>query len=238
MPLIPFPRPFRFLEFIGIHLHRAVIKKYSLCLIPDMPGEINFSGRLSHNIKLPVNTRFIGILSRFTDPNLPVPRDPFINRHITIILSGPEPQRSLLKQKLYAMLKGKNTGVVILGGRPDISGEPVRSENIISFNHLPASEMKDVIVSSEGIITRSGYTTIMELISLGCNALLVPTPGQTEQEYLARYLTEKGWFTSATQRQLSNGISFPADRLAWTDEIVEQSSELLKNALYELSEEE
>ena len=70
MPLIPFPKSLRFLEFIGILLHRAVIKKYSLCFIPDLPGELNVSGRLSHRIKLPDNVRFTGILSRFNIPFL------------------------------------------------------------------------------------------------------------------------------------------------------------------------
>lgn len=170
MPRIPFPRTFRFLEFIGIMLHRVIIKRYSLCFIPDLPGELNVSGRLSHNLKLPGNSRYIGILSRFTYPVITAPQSLLSNNHITVILSGPEPQRSLLKNKLYDLMKGKDTTVIILEGKPDRSTEQVRSGNIISFNHLPASKMKDIILSSDGIITRSGYTTIMELISLGCNA--------------------------------------------------------------------
>ena len=65
MPLIPFPKPLQFLEFIGISLHRVIIRKYSFCFIPDLPGEINVTGRLSHGIRLPDNVRYIGILSRF-----------------------------------------------------------------------------------------------------------------------------------------------------------------------------
>ncbi len=237
MPLIPFPRTFRFLEFIGVFLHRMVIKKYSLCLIPDLPGELNFSGRLSHSLKLPSNTRYIGILSRFADTGLPVLRDPFTGRHITIILSGPEPQRSLLRQKLIEELKFREISMVILEGRPDLTDEPVRSENIISFNHLPASQMKDVLVRSNGIITRSGYTTIMELISLGCNALLIPTPGQTEQEYLADYLTNKGLFTTIRQKHINRGISILVNKPLPADEILRQSRELLESALKEISEE-
>ncbi len=237
MPLIPFPRLLRFLEFIGVILHRVIIKKYSLCFIPDLPGELNVSGRLSHNLKLPGNTRYIGILSRFTDLNFVLYQNPFKNPHITVILSGPEPQRSVLQQKLYNLLKDKDTSVIMLGGRPDKPAEPVRSDNIIYFNHLPVSEMKEVISSGNGIISRSGYTTIMELISLGCNALLVPTPGQTEQEYLALYLTQKGWFTSVSQKQLRKGLFFPAEKPAWAGEIVQQSKYLLEKALKELSNE-
>ena len=238
MPLIPFPRLFRFLEFTGIIIHRAIIKKYSLCFIPDLPGEINISGRLSHNLKLPFNVRYIGILSRFTGLFPAAFQKSFKHRHITVIISGPEPQRSVLKQKLYKLLKGKELQVIMLGGRPDGSEESVISDNITYFNHLPVSEMRDAIINSEGIITRSGYTTIMELISMGCNALLVPTPGQTEQEYLAGYLAQKGWFASVSQNQLDEGIFFPEGNPAWTAEIVQQSKVLLENALKELSEEQ
>lgn len=238
MPLIPFPRPFRFLEFIGKILHRAIIKKYSLCFIPDLPGEMNVSGRLSHNLRLPENTRYIGILSRFTIPGSLALQNQFNYSHITVILSGPEPQRSVLKQKLVELLKDKETPVIILGGRPDRSSEPVRSGNIVFFNHLRSSEMKDLISGSDGIVSRSGYTTIMELISLGCNALLIPTPGQTEQEYLAQYLFRKGWFASVSQKQLSKGISPPYEKPEWASRIVQESKVLLEKALRELSDKE
>ena len=75
MPLIPFPKPFQFLEFIGIRLHRFIIRKYSLCFIPDLPGEINLTGRLSHGIRLPENVRYIGILSRFPVKDQPATRE-------------------------------------------------------------------------------------------------------------------------------------------------------------------
>jgi hypothetical protein len=78
----------------------------------------------------------------------------------------------------------------------------------------------------------------MELISLNCSALIIPTPGQTEQEYLARYLEEKGWFKSITQKRINSEMIFPSTNPGWTDEIIEQSKSLLEKALTELSEEE
>ena len=59
-----------------------------------------------------------------------------------------------------------------------------------------------MVTGSDSIISRSGYTTIMELISMNCAALLIPTPGQTEQEYLAEYLSEKGWFHTISQSEI------------------------------------
>ena len=236
MPLIPLPKALRFLEFIGIILHRAVIKKYSLCFIPDLPGELNVSGRLSHGIKLPGNVRYTGILSRFITYGPSPHENPIIFRHNTVILSGPEPQREILKHKLVTLLKDKKPITVMLEGKPGKTSEIVRSGNITFYNHLPNSEMREMITGSESIITRSGYSTIMELISLNCSALLIPTPGQTEQEYLAEYLSENRWFTTISQGEIKAGISLPSNKAIWSDEIIEQSKILLTEALKELLE--
>ncbi len=206
-PVIPLPEKLKFLEWIGIRFHRFFIRKYSFCFIPDLPGDINLSGRLTHNISLPENVRFIGILSRFSA--LPSsPRDSGKGfPHNTLILSGPEPQRGILREKLVRLLEHTEPPTVILEGKPGLSAESVRSGNIISYNHLPSNEMKSILTGSEHIISRSGYTTVMELISLNCSALLVPTPGQTEQEYLAEYLSGKGWFTAIKQKNIGEGIT-------------------------------
>jgi hypothetical protein len=237
-PLIPLPKPFAWFESIGLMLHRLVINRYSFCFIPDLPGDLNVSGRLSHGLKLPRNTRFIGILSRFSGLSSSGNGSPVSFRHNTVILSGPEPQRGILEKKLADILKDREHPAVILCGEPDMPADTIRSGNIIYFNHLPGIAMKEVISESEAIITRSGYTTIMELISLNCSALLIPTPGQTEQEYLARYLSEKGWFTTVSQKKIDMDTPFPSANLKWNHEIDAQSRMLLDNALMEMSEEE
>lgn len=233
---IPFPAAFRIFEFIGIGIHKAIIKKYSYCFIPDLPGEINLSGRLSHGVRLPANTIYIGILSRFAGV-VSFPSDsPVSYPHNTIILSGPEPQRSLLRKKLTMIVKDNYPKTIILEGRPDKGSGGSESDNIIYFNHLPAAAMKELITGSETIISRSGYTTIMELISLNCSALLIPTPGQTEQEYLAGYLHEKGWFSKISQKDLEEKIPEEINQKVPGDEIISQSRLLLEGALIKLSE--
>jgi len=233
LPIIPLPENLRFLEWIGILFHRFFMKKYSLCFIPDLPGDMNLSGRLTHQVKLPANTRFIGILSRFSD--MPQSGDKkFTFPHITVILSGPEPQRGILRKKLADILEQRDPPAVILEGKPGIPDEPSGSEKIISYNHLPSYEMQDMIKGSDSIITRSGYTSVMELISLSCSALLIPTPGQTEQEYLAGYLSGKGWFTAVSQKQLDRDIILPPVKALWTSDIIDESRELLEKALDEL----
>jgi hypothetical protein len=234
---IPFPKTFRIFEFAGILFHRAVIKKYSFCFIPDLPDNmINLSGRLSHGVKLPGNAMYIGILSRFTDMISNSKDLPISYRHNTVILSGPEPQRSILRHKLEAIIKGKEPQTVFLGGRPDRDSAASKSDNIILFNHLPGAAMKELISGSERIITRSGYTTIMELISLNRSALLIPTPGQTEQEYLASWHREKGWFSSTLQKYLRDSLPEAESKIVPAEEIISQSRCLLDEALKRISE--
>ncbi len=234
MPRIPFPAAFSFLEFVGVLLHRTVMKKYSFCFIPDLPGELNISGRLSHGIKLPANVRYTGILSRFTDLVKKDDEDPVNRRHNTVILSGPEPQKSILKKRLADILQDRKPITVFLGGDTAGSGSPVRSGNIISFDHLASSEMKEVIMDSDLIITRAGYTVIMELISLNRSALLIPTPGQTEQEYLAQRLSKMKWFSTISQKNIKDGIHLSSIKPGWPDELILNSRLLLENALDEM----
>jgi UDP-N-acetylglucosamine transferase subunit ALG13 len=230
---IPFPESFRFLEPVGILLHRLIIKKYTFCFIPDLPGELNLSGRLSHGIKLPDNVRFIGILSKYSDQSSDIPTG---FGHDTVILSGPEPQREILKQKLISILKDSETPVIIFEGKPESENMSKKAGNITFYSHLPALEMKKIIESSRNIITRSGYTTIMELVSLNCTALLIPTPGQTEQEYLAEYLFEKGWFCTMPQNEINTKLNYREGKIILQGEINRQSHCLLTEALKELSD--
>lgn len=232
---IPFPQKLRFLEWTGVIVHRFFIKKYDLCFIPDLPGEMNLAGRLAHSVKLPENARFIGILSRFSDINEKAGSSDNA-LHNTLILSGPEPQRSILRGIIAGMQGNNASPLVILEGRPGIPDKDKGTGKIITYNHLPSAEMKKIIKGSTGIIARAGYTTIMELVSLNCSALLVPTPGQTEQEYLAGYLSEKGWFLAIRQKDLNDGFSLPLKKASWPADISERSSILLKSALQELSD--
>jgi len=234
---IPFPKTFRIFEFAGILFHRAIIMKYTFCFIPDLPdNKINLSGRLSHGIKLPGNAMYIGILSRFTYMGSRSEDSPVSCRHNTVILSGPEPQRSILGQKLEGILKDKKPQTVFLGGRPDRDSAALQSDNIIFYNHMPGAAMKELISGSERIITRSGYTTIMELISLHRSALLIPTPGQTEQEYLASWHQEKGWFSGTLQKHLRDSLPEAEIKIVPAEEIISQSRSLLGEALKRISE--
>ncbi|HBE40370.1 MAG TPA: hypothetical protein DDW27_04060 [Bacteroidales bacterium] len=240
-PLIPFPRLLSSFEFIGVRLHRQIIRKYTLCLIPDLPGEINLTGRLTHGIELPENVRFIGILSRFAEfPEYGSPESFDVKSrqtgHIAVILSGPEPQRGILEKKVTGLLMNTGHRAIILGGKPHEKLSVRSSGNIIYHSHLNRHAMKNIITGSESVITRPGYTTIMELVSLNCSALLIPTPGQTEQEYLARYLSGKGWFKAVPQNKLNEELILTGNMARWSKKIITESRRLLDNAIREISE--
>jgi len=177
------------------------IGKYDVCWVPDFPGKNNVAGALSQPAKIPGNCRYIGLLSRFNFEN-------FYDKkyEILAILSGPEPQRSIFEEILIMEFKKNNSKALIVRGKPGISA--TYTENNIDFvNHLQTRQLERLILSAPYVISRSGYSSIMDYIKLNKNAILIPTPGQTEQEYLAKSLKEKKWFYSENQDKFSLKIA-------------------------------
>ncbi len=195
---IPLPAPFRFMEPLGVWLHRKIIGRFDLCLIPDFPGDLNLSGRLSHGVRLPRNTVWSGPLSRF---NAPAPTSDFTapDPYCCLILSGPEPQRSILKEIVTAAATGMH--LVILEGTGEHNAI-VRGENVTVVSNPDTALMKAIITGSSAVISRSGYTTLMELVSLNKGAVIIPTPGQPEQEYLGEYFDKKWGFVTLKQDEI------------------------------------
>jgi len=231
---IPFPGGLRSMEWIGVRLHRFFIKRYNYCFVPDLPGELNLSGRLSHQLKVPGNVRYIGLLSRFSNGESYERKPDMVSHDYVVVLSGPEPQKSILRKKVMGILRDTGSRTVILEGRPSGNSRIEGKDNIISYDHLPRNEMKELLGKSANIISRAGYSFIMELISLNRSALLIPAPGQTEQEYLADYLSAKGWFKMALQDKLSGRESLSSGNFSQAFRFISESAELLETALAEL----
>lgn len=178
------------------------INHFSACWVPDQPAhqpDLNLAGELSHPVKMPaVPVHYIGWLSRFQKINMPEKND-----HLLIILSGPEPQRSLLEEIIIHEISHYNGTATIVRGLPG-SSSLIPSTNMIKFyNHLPAIELNAAIQEASYVICRSGYSSVMDMISLQKKCILIPTPGQPEQEYLGRYLQEKGLTHCAPQKDFS-----------------------------------
>ena len=125
-----------------------------------------------------------------------------------VILSGPEPQRSIFENLVVQQLKQTSIKTLIVKGvvRDEEVWEEINS-NITSVSHLPTKQLETVLLSSEIIVSRSGYSTIMDLATLGKKAIFVPTPGQTEQEYLAERFMKKGICFSQTQTEFDLEIA-------------------------------
>lgn len=231
---IPLPRPWKIFERIGILLHRTVINKFDYCMIPDLPGELNLSGKLSHEVSMPKNVRYAGLLSRFDKAS--TGKAKFNFPHNSVVLSGPEPQRAIMKNRLIKALQESEIPTIFLEGNPDKPNQESRAGNIIFHSHLAADEMRDLLTTSNAIISRSGYTTIMDLVYLDLSGLLIPTPGQTEQEYLAGHLSAKGWFDTITQKKIGRKINLSHHTASWPSGLIEESRMLMDNFLDELLE--
>jgi uncharacterized protein (TIGR00661 family) len=175
------------------------INKFAACWVPDAETENNLAGELSHPLLKPaIPVHYIGMLSRFTKKNIEEKKS-----HLLIILSGPEPQRSLLEEKIINDISHYNYTATIVRGLPD-SASVIPSTNMIKFiNHLPGDEMNTAMEEAEYVINRSGYSSVMDIITLQKKSILIPTPGQTEQEYLGNYLMKKGMAVVIAQKDFS-----------------------------------
>ncbi len=187
---IQLPKQIKFLEKTVCKLQQKLINNFNKIIIPDYEENENLSGKLSHKQILPHKYYFIGILSQFKPEKK---LNPKYENDILVIISGPEPQRTVFETKIKTQLEETNKKVLIISGKPQKEFLN-KNSNIKIVSHLPRKEMQDAIQKSEIIISRAGYTTIMDLVKLQKSAILVPTPGQPEQEYLANHLKNKNIF--------------------------------------------
>ena len=160
------------------------INKYNACWVID-DEKINLAGNLSKPDSLPNNTHYIGIQSRFEKQEIKKKYD------FLAIVSGPEPQRTILEKGLVKALKDRKEKSLIVLGKPEINTSN-QIGNLTIKSHLDAKDLNTAIIQSELIICRSGYSTVMDLAKLEKKAIFIPTPGQTEQEYLAHNFKDSG----------------------------------------------
>lgn len=174
------------------------IRRFNECWVPDLPGNENLAGALSHPGEMPgIPVRYIGPLSRFIRSG----KEKNIN--ILAMISGPEPQRTIFEKVLTDQLQNMPGNNVLLRGLPE-KNDPARNiypKNLQVFDHLPASRLGDLVQSAEIIVAASGYSTVMDLAALQQHAILIPTPGQAEQEWLAKYLSEKKYCISCERER-------------------------------------
>lgn len=183
-----------FTTFITSKFHQKIIAKFDECWVPDYEGKINLAGKLSHISNKKLNIKYIDPISRFDNKILSFEGMTNNKKYdLLILLSGPEPQRSILEEKLLKELKNYNKNTLFVRGvvsdKEKINNNIlIKKENIHIVNFMLQNELQKAINDSKIIIARSGYSTIMDLETLKAKAFFIPTPGQYEQEYLAKYL--------------------------------------------------
>lgn len=182
-------------------MHQKIIKKFDACWVPDVAGKPNLTGKLGHLKKSNHQIKYLGPLSRFEKQNATLTYD------LMVLLSGPEPQRTFLEQKLLEELKSFEGNMLFVKGKieKEQSGETHTHENgsIKVVNFMQSDELDAAINQSAIVLSRSGYTTVMDLAKLQKKAFFIPTPGQYEQEYLAKRLQKKGLVPYSNQEDFT-----------------------------------
>ncbi len=173
----------------------AMLNHFHSIWIPDLPDEaVSLGGKLSRVNRFVKRPHFYtGWLTRFEHAAMREQKA----LYDLVLLSGPEPQRTLLEEKILQQVDQLNFPLVIIRGLPGEKNLPAVSGDLIMFNHLASGEMDSMIQNARYIISRGGYSTLMDMAALQKKCIYIPTPGQTEQEYLAKRMQEQGrgiWF--------------------------------------------
>ena len=220
---IPIPMPI--VKQIGNWYNHQQIKKFNECWIPDFEGTPNLAGKLSHSHNIDA-TKYIGALSRMKF------QEKEIKRKAIIILSGPEPQRTYLEEKIIQQAKDLPFQFLIVKGQTEKQEHFFIEKNIEVVSFLTSDDLEKAIAESEIVISRSGYTTLMDLVFLGKKAILIPTPGQTEQEYLAKHFYEQKIFFTQTQNKfnLKHALSLVNDFTGF-DKSIFKNNDFEKNVI-------
>jgi len=230
---IALPSPFEFLEFIGERWHASHQAHFREVWIPDYPEFPGLAGKLSHQALHGAPTRFLGPLSRFSKDagHLDV-TDPI---DFLALLSGPEPMRTRFESLLCRALTDIPGEHVIVRGLPG-APPPVQTPGIRIYNHLPSSTLQSMIMNSRNIVCRPGYSTVMDLACLGAHAILVPTPGQTEQIYLGKKLSQSGKAGYIAQNMLSARTLSHASQLDFNLPFHKNNKKQLEQAVQHLKQ--
>lgn len=194
---IQMPLGLKWIQGIVNYFNHRMISRFNQCWVPDFPQN-RLTGKMTEPQKLPV--KFIGMLSRFKKANN---EESSIYDYLAVV-SGPEPQRTIFEQKVrmcFSEVRGKK---LLVRGLPGMSDEIVKLTDWDEVGHLNAEKLQRVIEQSKLVICRSGYSSIMDLAVLNKKVVFVPTPGQTEQEYLSEQLMKQGIAYSVTQDSFSS----------------------------------
>jgi predicted glycosyltransferase len=181
---------------IATSLHEKAMKAFDEVWIPDMQGSLKLAGKLSDNSQLKKNSTYIGCMSSMQPDN----KNKYVY-DVMMLLSGPEPQRTILENIFIDHIHDQSGKLLIIRGTSEKLDRIDVPPHVEIIDLADRETLNQKMQESAFVICRSGYTTIMDLIKLKKKALLVPTPGQGEQEYLAAYAQEQSFFPFMRQNK-------------------------------------
>ena len=193
-------------SFLSTKLHQNIISKFDECWIPDFENKDSLAGELSQSDKNPTKTRYIGPLSRFSA------KTGIKDVDLLVVLSGPEPQRSMLESQLTQKLKRFEGKCLMVKGIVEETQHIVQEGNLKLVNFMLTEELEEAFHRSKLVLCRSGYSSIMDLQALNAKAFFVPTPGQYEQQYLAKRMKKMGIANFVQQDKFSLEALIPIDK--------------------------
>jgi hypothetical protein len=188
------------LDKILLKLHYRFIEKFDSCWIVDVAEDNGLSGTLAHPSILPaIKTEYIGLLSQCLGA---ITRKETEGKEIVLILlSGVEPQRSILSNILWKKALKSDQHIIYVEGSEAATKPALIPDHISYHKRLSEKDLVTAIDAAAYVICRSGYSTLMDLMAMGKKAILIPTPGQTEQEYLGTLMHQKKIFMMAKQHK-------------------------------------
>lgn len=187
--MVKLPKAISVWEYPVHVLIKLLVMRFDECWVPDYTdNQGSLSGDLSHKYKAPRNTVFIGPLSRFAQTKA-ITVD--LVYEVVAVLSGPEPLRSQLEKELQNVLLETQIPTLIVQGKPSEKIFNATKGNVSTVTHLSTGALSSVLHKTSVVICRSGYSSIMDLEHFAAKVILIPTPGQTEQEYLAKHLNHR-----------------------------------------------
>lgn len=171
---------------IATQIHHYYIKQFNTVWVPDFEEEHrSLAGKLSRKHSFQ-NVKHLGLLSR-----LSIAEKTDIQYDYLCLLSGPEPLRSNVEKELINRANKSDKKICFVRGATKELKSFINN-NVSVFDMPNAKELSSLIACSRTIVCRSGYSTLMDLHHLQkTKCILIPTPGQDEQEYLASYWKDK-----------------------------------------------
>lgn len=198
--IIP-PPSFKYSASVLRFITRYFIKKYSACWVPDVEEFPGLSGNLSHKHTIPANVKYVGIISRLTGSNS-VKKEENAYK-LVAILSGPEPQRGAFEKILRQQLPHLHVKSLLIRGINGTENSEVVNGNLTIIDYVNSYRLSSLYINSDVIICRGGYSTLMDLSVNGNKVICVPTPGQSEQEYLSQLMAQQGYAVYSPQKDFN-----------------------------------